>query len=221
MELKAAIFDMDGTLIDSLMIWNVLWADMGEEYLQDKSFRPSAEDDKRVRTLTLADAMERIHRNYRIGKSGEELLDFANRLMIDFYSNRVMLKAGVREFLEHCRARGVKMCLATATAPALVRIALAHCDLEKYFSRIFSCGEIGKGKEHPDVFLQAQAFLGEPIGETFVVEDSLVAIETATAAGFKTVGIFDPNNYGQEKIEKIATVYIPQGKTLASLIDRA
>ena len=64
MNIKAAIFDMDGTLIDSLMVWDVLWCRFGEKYLNDKSFSPSEEDDKKVRTLTLKDAMNLIHNNY-------------------------------------------------------------------------------------------------------------------------------------------------------------
>ncbi len=218
MNMKAAIFDMDGTLVDSLMTWEVLWSDFGEAYLGSKTFRPSEEDDKRVRTLTLRDAMHLIHKNYNIGESGEALLDHANRIMIDFYANRVTLKSGVLEFLEHCKNRGVKMCLATATAPALLHVALEHCGIGQYFQRIFSCGDIGKGKEHPDIFLLAHEFLGEHLCETWVIEDSLVALETATRIGFPTVGIYDPYNYGQDRIREIATEYIAKGQTLARLI---
>lgn len=219
MEIKAAIFDMDGTLVDSLMLWDVLWADFGKTYLEDENFRPSEADDKRVRTLTLKDAMHLIHENYHIGRDGGELLDRANRMMIDFYSNRVALKDGVLEFLEHCKRGGVKMCLATATATDLLHLALDHCGIGKYFSGIFSCGDIGKGKEHPDVFLLAQKYLGEEVGDTWVVEDSLVAIETATKIGMKTIGIYDRFNYGQDRIKEIATEYIAEGQTLARLIE--
>ena len=63
MKIKAAIFDMDGTLINSLIMWDVMWSRFGEKYLGDGGFRPSAEDEKRVRTLTLRDAMHLIHKN--------------------------------------------------------------------------------------------------------------------------------------------------------------
>lgn len=220
MEIKAAIFDMDGTLIDSLMIWDVIWSKFGETYLNDKDFRPSVEDDKRVRTLTLKDAMRLIHDTYNIGIDGEELLNYANRIMIDFYSNQVTLKSGVIEFLEYCKRNGVKMCIATATATELLNYAIKRCNIEKYFLKIFSCGDIGKGKDYPDIFLLAQEFLGEKISDTWVIEDSLVAIETATKIGLPTVGIYDPFNYGQEKIKQIATKYIAQGHTLLELINR-
>ena len=218
MNIKAAIFDMDGTLVDSLFLWDVLWSDFGEKYLNDKSFTPSVEDDKKVRTLTLKDAMLLIHNNYKLGESGEELLAFANALMIDFYANRVELKDGVREFLENCKNNGVKMCVASATAPDLINVAMKHCDIEKYFSKVFSCGAIGKGKECPDIFLLAKDYLGTSIEDTWVFEDSLVAIETATAIGMKTVGIYDKFNYGQDRIKEIATEYIAPSETLLKLI---
>lgn len=218
MEYKAAIFDMDGTLIDSLKVWNVLWAKMGEKYLQDSSFLPSEEDDKKVRTLTLKDAMELIHSNYSLGESGEELLIFANSVMADFYQNEVELKGGVRDFLEHLKSSNVKMCVATATAMDLVELAMEHCDLKKYFLKVFSCGTIGKGKDQPDIFLLARDYLGEEPEQTWLFEDSLVAIETATKIGMPAVAIYDAFNYGQETMQKIATHYVAKGETLLKLI---
>ncbi|MBE6727458.1 MAG: HAD family hydrolase [Ruminococcaceae bacterium] len=218
MKITAAIFDMDGTLVDSLMLWDVLWSAFGERYLNDKTFLPEREDDKRVRTLTLADAMELIHNNYSIGENGKELLELANNIMIDFYSNSVELKEGVREFLEYLGKNGVKMCIASATAPELLDIALKHCDIEKYFLNVFSCGAIGKGKDKPDVFLMAQEFLGTETCETWVFEDSLTAIETAVKIGMPTVGIYDRYNFGQEKIKEISNEYIAEGETLLKLI---
>ena len=218
MKIKAAIFDMDGTLIDSLKIWNVLWSKIGENFLNDKNFMPCIEDDKKVRTLMFKDAMELIHVNYHLGKSGNEVLEFANNVLVDFYDKEVTLKEGVREFLEYCQNNGVKMCLATASTPNLLRLAINHCDIAKYFLKAFSCSLLGKGKEEPDIYLLAADFLGEDISETWVFEDSLVAIETATKIGMPTVGIYDACNFGQDKIAEIASVYIAEGETLLKLI---
>ena len=218
MNMKAAIFDMDGTLVDSLMLWDVLWATIGKKYLNDETFAPSKEDDKKVRTLTLKDAMHLIHRNYGLGPCGDDLFELASNMLLDFYANRVELKSGVREFLEYCSDHHIKMCIASATAPELVRVAMQHCDIEKYFSKVFSCGTLGKGKEHPDIFLLACDGLGEKTEDTWVFEDSLTAIETATKIGMHTVGIYDRFNYGQDRIKEIATVYVAEGETLLKLI---
>ena len=218
MNVKAAIFDMDGTLVDSLSFWGVLWSFLGERFLNDKSFRPSAEDDKKVRTLVFSDAMELIHNKYGLGNSAEELLQLANCSMKDFYSNSVELKRGVREFLDYCLEHGTKMCIASATAPEFIDIALKRCGIEKYFLKIFSCGSIGKGKDKPDIFLQAREFLGTKAEDTWVFEDSLVAIKTAAAIGMPTVGIYDAYNYGQDEIREIAAEYIDDGESLLKLI---
>lgn len=218
MKIKAAIFDMDGTLVDSLMLWDVLWSTFGEKYFNNKDFRPSAKDDKAVRTLTLKDAMELIHKNYNMGESGQQLLNFADNLLLEFYSNTVELKPGVREFLDYCKQNGVKMCIASATAPELVKLALKHCDIGEYFLKVFSCTDLGLGKDKPDIFLLASEFLGEELKDTWVFEDSVVAIETATKIGMPTIAIFDRFNFGQERMKEIATIYVAEGESLLKVI---
>lgn len=217
MEIKSAIFDMDGTLVDSLMVWDALWQKFGDKYLGGRPFAPTPEDDKAIRTLPLKNAMELVHTNYNIGKSGQELLDETNEMMVDFYSNTVQLKSGVKEFLENLYNKGVKMCIASATAPNLVKIAMEHCELNKYFPKVFSCGDLGLGKDKPDIYLLAQQYLGTEISETWVFEDSFVAIKTAHDIGMNTVGIYDKFNPYQEEIKKIANHYIADGETLLKL----
>ena len=209
---------MDGTLVDSLMSWEVLWSSMGEKYLGKRDFSPSKEDDKRVRTRTLKAAMQLIHENYGIAENGEELLNFANDVMLNFYKFDAKLKSGVLEFLDYLQKNNVKMCIASATARELIEVALEQLDIKKYFSALFSCAESGRGKEHPDVFLEALSFLGASPSETWLFEDSLTAILTAKELGIQTVGIFDKFNYGQERIKETATVYIDEGETLLKLI---
>lgn len=216
--IKGAIFDMDGTLVDSLMCWEVLWCRAGERYLNNPCFAPSAEDDKAVRTMLLKDAMELIHKNYGMAESGEELLEFTNEMMVDFYTNTVKLKSGTREFLDCLKARGVKMCIASATARDLIDLAMEHCGLNEYFERVISCADVGKGKEEPDVFLAAMDYLGTAAEQTCVFEDSLVALKTAKAAGFRTVGIYDRYNYGQDEIKAIVDRYIAPGEDITRLI---
>ncbi len=208
--IKGAIFDMDGTLIDSLMLWEILWSKFG--------IKPSSEHDKAVRTMTLFDAMEYIHALYGVGESGEELYNRANEIMVNFYTNEVELKAGVLEFLEHCKNAGIKMCVASASAIHLIKLAAEHCKIKDYFCDILSCADIGKGKDEPDIYIKALEALGTEASETCIFEDSHIALDTASKLGMKTVGIYDKYNYGQDEIKKIATVYIGEGESLEKLI---
>ena len=218
--IKGAIFDMDGTLVDSLMLWNVIWEKFGDIFCGGRKFVPAPDDDKSVRTMTLKDAMDYLHLQYAIGKNGDELLEAANRIIEEFYSGEVKLKDGVAEFLEYCYNNGIKMCIASATYMNLIKIAVEHCNIGKYFENIFSCAEIGKGKDKPDIYLMALECLGTKIDETCIFEDSYVAIETADKLGIKTVGIYDKYNYDQDKIKTTATVYIGDGESLKKLIGR-
>ena len=214
--IKGAIFDMDGTLIDSLCLWEIIWDAFGTKYGIDH-FRPSDEEDKAIRTMTLKEGMQMIHDRCRIGENGEALLAYANEIIRDFYATRVQLKPGVAEFLERCHQAGVKMCIASATGPKLLETAMEHCGIGMYFSQLFSCARIGKGKDQPDIYLAALEHLGTTKDETCVFEDSAVAIDTAHKMGLKTVAIYDKFNYGQEQMKATADVYIADGETLMKL----
>lgn len=220
MKISGAIFDMDGTLVDSLMIWDVLWARLGVKYLNDPSFRPDPITEKEVRTVPLLAAMELVHQNCAIGESGEALWRFATDMCADFYANEVELKPDVLAFLEHLKASGVKMCVASATARDLLNLVIERHRLDLYFSKIFSCSEIGKGKEHPDVFDAASTYLGTPKESTWVFEDSFVALQTAKRAGYHTVGIYDCYNFHLERMPEVSDEYIAKGESLKRLIPK-
>lgn len=219
MEIKGAIFDLDGTLIDSLMFWDIMWEEIGTRYLGKNGFRPSDEDDRAVRTMTMNEAMLFIKSAYNIKADGEELFKLADQMINDFYTNTVRPKKGVIGFLEYCRKKGVKMCIASATDMKHIKVAVKTCGLEKYFPKIFSCGEIGKGKNKPDIYEMALEYLETGKDDTYVFEDSCTALQTAANIGLKTVGIFDKYNYAHDTMKKISTFYIDDGETLEKLTD--
>lgn len=219
MKINGAIFDMDGTLIDSLSFWDMAWERFGTKYLGDSNFRPSLEDEKTMRTLAMSGSMELLHEKYGVGENAAILLDEINQMIVDFYSGVVELKSGVAEFLEACYNRGIKMCVASATELRFLEIVIKRFSLEKYFETIVSCGDIGRGKEHPDVFLAAHQYLGTPKESTWIFEDSIVALKTAAAAGFNTVGIYDKYTFDLDSVKETSTVYIDKGESLVRLID--
>ena len=131
--IRLFLFDMDGTLINSLFFWNIFWEKLGEKYLLDKNFRPDVEDEKRVRATMFKEAMQLVHEKYVPVASADELLEFGNALIVWFYSEVVKIKDGVFEYLDYLKANNIKMCIASATAKDMIKIAVKSCSLEKYF----------------------------------------------------------------------------------------
>ena len=208
MMIKGAIFDMDGTLIDSLMFWDQYWEKLGLTFLGKSGFRPCDEIDKNIRTMTLSDAMVYANSACRLHLDDAVLVRFAEDSLADFYKNQAKPKAGVIELLEYLTKQNVKMCIASATAPKYVQLAVEYCGLSKYLQTIVSCVDVGKGKEHPDVYLKALEILGTSVEDTWVFEDSFVALETAKSLGLHTVGVYDPHSYGQDRLRAASRIYI-------------
>ena len=219
MKIQGAIFDMDGTLVDTLMLWDVMWEHFGKLYRGMEGFRPDPLFEKELRTMVLRDAMVCIHDELGMGADADELLREAYSCFTDYYRNRVEMKPGAREFLDRLQAAGIPMILASATDPVLIELGLAHCDMKKYFKAVLSCATIGKGKEEPDIYLEAQKLLDTPAAETWVFEDSYVALRTAHGIGMPTVGIYDKyNDFDHEKLKALSDIYIGDGHTLAEII---
>ena len=220
MNIKGAIFDFDGTLGDSLGYWEWQYNEISRIYCGGKKLILSDEDDKKFRTSLITDSMKLLHKNYNIAKSAEELINYVNDSIKRFYLTEVKTKLGVVEYLEYLKNKNVKMCIASATAEAELEIAVKCCGLERYFDKLFSCSTLGFGKEKPDIFLMALDYLGTDINETLVIEDSLLALETAKKAGFKTVGIFDKNNpYTENQLAEYSDILVGENQTLADLIE--
>lgn len=216
-KIKGAIFDMDGTLVDSLSFWDYFWRELGKKYLGVNDFSPSKDDDRAVRTMIMKDAVALIKEKYNFPQSVDELFKFTMDLIKYFYREIVKEKLGATELLDYLKDNGVKICLATATDMENVVIAVKSCDLEKYFSFIITCADVGKGKDNPDIYIKAIEKLGLKKDEVCVFEDSYVALETAKKLGTKTIGIFDKFNYGQDRLKLASNYYLGEGKSLSVL----
>lgn len=220
MDIKGAIFDCDGTLIDSLGFWELFYPKVGERYLGGKAFFPDPADDRAMRTQNVLFLGNLLHEKYGIAQSAEEIVDWCLEIFTWYYTEVVQLKPGVRELLAHLKQKGVKMCVASAAEKKMVQLVLGHHGILDYFEGIISCTEVGAGKDKPDVFLAAADFLGTKRVQTFVFEDSVLAMETAGSVGFPVVGIYDPRSFGQDKARTLCSEYIEQDGSFAALIPK-
>ncbi|MBO7169908.1 MAG: HAD family phosphatase [Clostridia bacterium] len=218
MKIKGAIFDMDGTLINSLTFFPYFWRSIGIKYKNDPSFRPAEEIDKGFRTMVFKQALIRLKDFYRFPGEAEELFRFADDCLRSFYRDGATVKPGAFALLDHLKSKKIPLVLASATAKAEVCFALSCHGLLNYFEDVFSCADLGKGKEHPDVYRAAIAKMGLSPSEVCVFEDSFVALETAKKEGFLTAGIYDAGNFDQERLKASADVYLEEGKPLSDLI---
>ena len=205
MKIKGAIFDLDGTLLDSMFIWDTI----GEDYLIHRGITPEYGLNEKFKTMSIVQAAMYYQSNYGLSESVEEIISGVNGMIDHFYASVVTLKSGVLSYLHRLKADGVKMCVATATDRYMAEAALKRNGIFECFSDILTCTEIGFGKDNPMIFEKALEVLGTDKNETLIFEDALHAIETAKKSGFKVVGVFDQSSIKeQEKIKEISDYYI-------------
>ncbi len=188
MDKRFAIFDMDGTLVDSMPVWRQL----AFEYLHTKGvgeITPQMLED--IKPMTLSESAAYFIRCFGWDISTETALDELSALMDRHYRDDIACKPGIRAHLEQLQAAGVQMCVASATAKELMVACLKRLGILSCFSFLLSCEEVGAGKRQPDVYLQAAKQLQAQPEQIAVYEDALYAVQTAKQAGFYVVGVYD------------------------------
>ena len=203
-QIEGIIFDLDGTLLDTMEIWNTV----GNDYLISLGIEPRENLAEVFKEMSLKQSAEYYQRVYGVDKTIEEIISGINGVIESFYIERVQLKDGVKEFLETLSEQDVKMCIATATDRYLVETALMRLGVRDYFQKILTCNEVGYGKDSPVIFEQALEILGTSKEHTYVFEDALHAVKTAKQAGFQIVGVYDASEPEQEEVKKLSDMYV-------------
>ena len=185
MDKKYAIFDMDGTLIDSM----VFWKNLATEYMTSKGILQIPADIlEQIKPMTMSESAALFRREFGLTGDVEAQM---NEMMEDHYRNDIPLKPGAWEYLENLHRQGVRMCVASATAEHLMESCLTRLGVRQYFEFLLSCETVGAGKRSPLVYQEAARRLGAVPGQIAVYEDALYAVQTAKAAGFHVVGVYD------------------------------
>ena len=209
--IKGAIFDLDGTLLDSMFIWDTF----GEDYLRTLGKEPEENLAEAFKTFTLEQAAEYYIAHYGVTLSVKEIIDGINNTVAELYRTKVTLKDGVREFLEALKSQGVKMCVATVTDRPIAEEILVKLGIRDYFLEILTCAEVGYNKETPHIYRAALGVLGTKKDKTVVLEDSLHALMTAKNDGFTVAAVYDKQESKQVEMRAAADYYISDYKSFS------
>lgn len=188
MDKQYVIFDLDGTLVDSMHYWKQL----GKEYLKKRgvtNFPKRVEEQLKAVTMTEAAAL--FIREFGLSETKEQIAAQMNEMMENYYREQIPLKKGVLAYLQRLKEEGKQMCVASATDASLIEICLSRLGILDYFSFLLSCEMVGVGKRSPDIYEEAARRFGVLPQEIAVYEDALYAARTAKEAGFYVVGVFD------------------------------
>lgn len=204
MNLTGAIFDLDGTILDSMSMWD----NLGANYLKSVGKTPKDDISERLKEMSLQTAAQYFIDEYGVDKTQEEVCQGINQMSEDFYKNEALLKEGVIEFLDYLKANNVRICLATATDRYLANAALNKNNAKDYFEEIFTCTEVGESKSSSKIYDEAIKFLGTDKESTYIFEDILFAMQTAKKAGYNVAGIYDRFSHkDMDNIKDLADIY--------------
>ena len=189
-----AIFDMDGTLVDSMWGWNEIYI----TFLVAHGATNEAAKEIVAHTahFTTYESAELFREYLSLDTPAADIAAELDARMKELYQNVILEKPGVRAYLERLRNEGVRMCVVSSTPEPLIRICLERLGLLSFFSFILSCEAVGKGKEEPDAYFAAATRLGAAPADTAVFEDSPIALLTAKRTGFYAVAVHDESNFG-------------------------
>ncbi|MEG1993679.1 MAG: HAD family phosphatase [Oscillospiraceae bacterium] len=187
MKFKYAIFDMDGTLINSMYEWGRL----SRNFLQSHNIEYNDNISRIVSKMTLEGAAEYFAFNFDLGLKKEQVYYEMMKRMEFYYENKFVLKAGVKDYLLLLHKNNIKLCVATSTNEKLAIKCLERLGIINLFENVFSCETYGLSKRKPDIYNMAANYMGGKPEETAVFEDAPFAAQTAKNAGFITIGVYD------------------------------
>lgn len=197
--IKYAIFDLDGTLLDSMGYWR----NLGSELLLKKGLPPQG--NKRISVKELALKIER--------ETGERVIPWdlweeGLELMRFHYENDIGMKPFALDYLKQLKENKIPFCIATATNREICMPAIKRYGIDVLAEFILTCEEAGADKSRPDIYFQAAERLGAGIEEVMIYEDALYCAETAVEAGFYVTAVYDSEEADKERMREICTCYL-------------
>ncbi|MEN8076750.1 HAD family phosphatase [Clostridioides difficile] len=196
--IKAAIFDLDGTLIDSMWVWQQIDID----YLSKRGHAVPNNLNDEITHLSFTQTAEYFKNRFSIEDSVEEIMNTWNTMAFNHYKNNVKLKIGALEYLHKLKRSGIKIGLATSNSMPLLTATLKNNNAFDLFDAITVTDEVKKSKSNPDIYLLAAKKLGVDPKDCMVFEDIIAAVEGAKLAGMKVTGVYDEHSKHQIDVLK-------------------
>lgn len=186
-EASGLIFDCDGTLLDTMPVWNELEERMtgmtGLDFTQEQL--------EELRAAPLDEGAAIYHERYGLGESVQDVLDMVDEALIDFYRNRAEALPGVRELLEAARELGVPCVVVTSSPQRYVAPGLRRAGIDGFFRRVITTDDAGLSKQDVRIWQLALDEMGAQAHTSWGLDDSLYAVKVMNQAGLNTVGAYD------------------------------
>ncbi|MCR1934874.1 HAD family hydrolase [Clostridium tepidum] len=209
--IEGAIFDLDGTLIDSMGIWEKI----DYEFLNKRNLKVPCDLKDKIQSLTFEEGANFFKKNFNLKESPKEILNEWNSMVIKEYSLNIKLKNNAKDFLIKLKNKGIKLAIATSNTAELTKLVLKNNEILHFFDSITTISEVNRNKSFPDIYLLCAKKLNLSPEKCVVFEDILPAIKSAKAANMKTIGVYDTCSKDKEDaIKKIADYYIYNYKEL-------
>ncbi|MGL4790153.1 MAG: HAD family hydrolase [Anaerotignaceae bacterium] len=203
--MKAVIFDLDGTLIDSMWIWVKVDLDMLARF----GYKPDAEYEKNISSLNYYQGIDYMIKRYNLPITHGEFEVELKKLAYKEYSNIKTLKKGGFELITQLKEKGYKLAVATSCIREFCEMVLENCGVLSYFDTIVCSDELNTNKENPLIYLHTAEKLNVQPKDCIVFEDLPLAAQSARNAGMQVVGVYDDfNREKQEILKKISNEYI-------------
>lgn len=204
-DIKAVIFDLDGSLVDSMWIWK----DIDIEYLGRFGIEIPDGLQKDIEGKSFSETAVYFKERFQIPDSLEQMKEDWNQMAWDKYVNEVMLKPGAGDFLNYCIGHGIKLGIATSNSRALVEAVADARGFGKNFDCIMTACEVEKGKPSPDIYLAVADRLGVDPVQCLVFEDITAGIMAGKNAGMRVCAVEDTYSLHQTgDKKKLADYYI-------------
>ncbi len=193
---KGVIFDMDGTLADSMKLWDQLDID----FLAKRNIDVPDDYMQAVGHLGAYETAVYTINRFGLPDTPEELIAEWVEMADEAYKY-VSLKPGARQYLSYLKDNGIKIAIATATDLGLVKTFIASSGIEPFIDTIVTLSDVSRGKEFPDIYYKCCENLSLSHSDCIVCEDLYAAIKGAKSGGFYVVGVYD--RYSERDIDSI------------------